>query len=84
MKIYKFLQHGEWPVLVSAKNRSKAKYQLYLLARLLSNDGYDGFLDCLKDFKFAGTVSSTEAMGLIDKEECDTDYDVERLIRCYK
>lgn len=78
MKIYKFLQHGKWPVLIMAKTEAKAKYQLYRFARRhMSYDGYDGFLDCMKDFKFCpGTISYEEAQKLIEAGDCYADFEV--------
>jgi hypothetical protein len=84
MKIYKFLQHGEWPVLIMAKTEAKAKYALYRYARHMSYDGYDGFLDCMKDFKFAGTISKEEAKTLIDADDCDADFGIHQFERAGK
>ncbi len=71
MKIYKFLQHGEWPVLIMAKTKAKAKYQLYRFAQAMSRGGYDSFMECLQDFKSAGTISKEEAKALIDSDDAD-------------
>lgn len=84
MKIYKFLQHDEWPVLIMAKNRSKAKYDLYRYAQAMSQGGYDSFMECLKDFKSAGTISKEEAQKLIDAEECDADFEIHQFERATK
>jgi hypothetical protein len=81
MRIYKFLQHEEWPVLIAAENRSKAKYQLYRYASHMSYDGYDGFLDCMKDFKFAGVISKEDAKTLIDADDCDADFGIHQIER---
>lgn len=43
MKIYKFLQHDEWPVLIMAKTEAKAK-----VAELESSNAE--LLDVLEDF----------------------------------
>lgn len=77
MKIYKFLQHGKWPVLVAAKNRSKAKYALYRFAQFMSDGGYHDFMECILDFEYAGIISLHETKALMQEEECDFDFDFE-------
>lgn len=79
MKIYKFLQHDEWPVLIMAKTEAKAKYDLYRYAQAMSQGGYDSFVECLQDFKSAGTISKEEAKALIDAEDCDADFEIHQL-----
>jgi len=79
MKIYKFLQHDEWPVLIMAKTEAKAKYDLYRYAQAMSRGGYDSFMECLQDFKSAGTISYEEAQKLIEAEDCDADFEVHQI-----
>ena len=79
MKIYKFLQHGEWPVLIMAENKAKAKYALYRFAQMMSRGGYDSLVECLQDFKRAGTISKEEAKVLIDADDCDADFEVHQI-----
>ena len=81
MKIYKFLQHDEWPVLIMAKTEAKAKYQLYRFAQAMSRGGYDSFMECLQDFKSAGTISYEEAQKLIDADDCDADFGIHQIER---
>lgn len=81
MRIYKFLQHGEWPVLIMAKTEAKAKYQLYRFAQMMSRGGYDSLMECLQDFKSAGTISYEEAKALIDADDCDADFGIHQFER---
>ena len=81
MRIYKFLQHGEWPVLIMAKTEAKAKYRLYRFAQMMSRGGYDSFIECLKDFKSAGTISHEEAQKPIEADDCDADFEVHQIER---
>ena len=83
MKIYKFLQHDEWPVLIMAKTEAKAKYDLYR-SQAMSRGGYDSFMECLQDFKSAGTISKEEAKALIDADDCDADFGIHQFERAGK
>jgi len=64
-----------------AKTEAKAKYSLYRYAQAMSQGGYDSFVECLQDFKSAGTISYEDAQKLIDAEECDADFEIHQFER---
>ena len=82
MKIYKFIQDGDWAVLIRAKNAAKAKYALWKLS--LSFGCVWSFMECLSDFYYAGTISKEEAKALIDADDCDADFGIHQFERAGK